>query len=158
MSTTGGDKLEEAIRKAKQASPIDGVDVGFFESSRYPPVRTGKNGGQKQEAHYVATVAAWQEFGTKTIPERPAIRTAIGKVERSVIDLVAAEADSATGHLDEVLAGRLGELVKGEIQSEIVSLRTPANSPRTIERKGSSNPLLDTSQLLNSVAWKTIKE
>ena len=160
MATTGGHKLRASLRKARDASGIAGVDVGIFADSRYPSVRTGKNGGQKQTPHYVATVAAWNEFGTQNAdgsvgtPERPAIRNAIRASEAEVREIIKSNIDTETGAADTRLAGLVGEFVKGKIQQETVALRAPANAPSTIARKGSSNPLVDTGTMLNSWGWR----
>lgn len=46
---------------------------------------------------------------------------------------------------------RLGLRMKADVQNKIVALRDPPNAPVTIARKQSSNPLIDTGQLLNSI-------
>ena len=47
--------------------------------------------------------------------------------------------------------------MKREIQQSIRQLRTPPNSPLTIAMKGSSNPLINTGKLRNSVDFEIIK-
>lgn len=49
---------------------------------------------------------------------------------------------------------RLGVLAQGDIQMEITALSSPPNTPSTIARKGSSNPLIDTGAMRGAVTWK----
>lgn len=50
----------------------------------------------------------------------------------------------------------LGEMYKGFIQVKITTLDSPPNSPETIKRKGTSNPLIQTELMRKTVAWKLI--
>ena len=63
----GGKKLNAFIRKAKNAKSVKEIQVGFFSSAKYP------------DGTPVAAVAAWNEFGTKRIKERPFFRNAISE-------------------------------------------------------------------------------
>ena len=158
VRTKGGKRLKAAIRNAKKAESKS-VEVGFFETARYPPVRTGKNGGQKQTPHFVATVAAWNEFGTRgggrggPTPERPFFRQALERVPSTVREIVRAGWNPEKPGVNARTAGLVGEAVKGEVQTSIRNLRSPPNAPWTIERKGSTNPLVDTAQMMNSVTY-----
>ena len=48
----------------------------------------------------------------------------------------------------------MGELIKANIVQKIVSLRSPANAPSTIQGKGSSNPLIDTGRMRQSIDYE----
>ena len=137
----GGKKLARLLREAGKGG-VSGVKVGFFSTARY------------EDGTPVAAVAAWNEFGTETIPERPFFRNALAEAERGVSNILAKGIDTKKMVVDEQLAGRVGEYVQGKIQDSITSLKEPPNAPETVRRKGSSNPLLDTGTLRNSVAWE----
>ena len=137
----GGKKLQRLLREAGKGG-VSGVKVGFFSTARY------------EDGTPVAAVAAWNEFGTKTIPERPFFRNALAESERSVGRILQAGLDTKKMVVDEQLAGRVGAHVQGKIQDSITSLKEPPNAPETVRRKGSSDPLLDTGTLRNSVAWE----
>ena len=100
MATTrikGGKKLDAFLKKAKGAKGVKEVEIGFYDTARYPPVRTGKNGGQKQEPHPVTLVAFWNEFGTETAPERPFFRIAVANMELApMLALLKGEVDPRT--------------------------------------------------------------
>ena len=113
----------------------------------------------------MAAVAAWNEFGTETIPERPFFRNALAESERGVSNILAKGIDTKKMVVDEQLAGRVGEYVQGKIRDSITALNDPPNSPKTIAQKrkklhgkkgtgGGETPLLDTGKLRNSVAWE----
>ena len=48
----------------------------------------------------------------------------------------------------------LGEYVTGQIRDFLTRMRTPPNHPYTIEKKGSSNPLINTGRLRESITFK----
>ena len=110
--------------------------------------------------------AVWNEFGTKggasgggwggPIPERPFLRNAMrdnASAYRSAMKSSAAAILTGRSDLRQTLS-KLGILAQGDIQSEITSLSSPANSPATIELKGSSKPLIDTGEMRAAVTWK----
>ncbi len=159
---SGGNKAKAFIKKAKAAQRKGNpeIEVGFYATTRYSPVRQGKRGGQKRTPHPVTVVAAWNEFGTRNkdgsvaTPERPFFRNAIEEAKRRLPNLVASLVDPATLQLSEQDAARIGEFVKGLIQESIINLRTPPNAPTTIKLKGSDNPLVDEGVMLRAVTYK----
>ena len=150
---TGGHRLKALIGKARaaKAAAPKGVEAGFYSTSRYP------------DGTPMTNVAAWNEFGTRgggwggPIPERPFMRNAAREMPRKVLPVLKAQVDPKTLAVDRVTAGHVGNVMKTMIQQEIRDLREPPNSPRTIELKGSSNPLIDTGALRQSVTFKTIE-
>ena len=145
--TRGGRKLRRFLKSAKRAQFTSrSVQVGFFSTAKYP------------DGTQVASVAAWQEFGTELrgrehIPERPFFRQAIKGAEEPILEVMKASIDPKTMVLDSKTAGLVGETMKGRVQESIVKLDDPPNALSTIDAKGSSNPLVDTGVLRNSVTW-----
>ncbi len=148
----GGKKLQRLLREAGKGG-VSGVKVGFFSTARY------------EDGTPVAAVAAWNEFGTETIPERPFFRNALAESERSVGRILQAGLNTKKMVVDEQLAGRVGAHVQGKIQDSITSLKEPPNSPATIAQKrkklhgkkgtgGGETPLIDTGVMLHAVAWE----
>ena len=120
------------------------------------------NEGQEQAGDSrltVVDVATFNEFGTQNSPARPFLRKAmdenrdvIGRAfEQAVRDVVDRKVSAVQA------AARLGELGVSLVKRKIVSLKDPPNAPATVARKGSSNPLVDTGQLLQSVTY-TVRE
>lgn len=118
------------------------LKVGIFESAKY------------DDGTPVAQVAFWQEFGTAKIPMRPFFRNAIAKNARkwgnSVTTALIGTNDS------EKALKMLGEIMRGDIVLSLTNLNTPPNAPSTIKQKGSSNPLIDTGLLKNSISWELV--
>lgn len=125
---------------------VDTLDVGFFVTATY----------DDEDNTPVAQVAATHEYGSvvQGVPERPFFRNAIAELE-DIIPRVLATAMTANGfNIRRRDAERVGEVSVGKVQESIVNLRTPPNSPATIERKGSSNPLIDEGVMLGSVGYQ----
>ena len=47
-----------------------------------------------------------------------------------------------------------GQQFATAIKDKIVEISTPPNHPYTVQSKGSSNPLIDTGGLVESITWK----
>ena len=160
---TGGQNVMRLLRTAAAADGVDSVDVGFFESAKYP------------DGTPVAAVAGWQEFGTRRnretqhVPERPFFRQALFIAEPGVVELVRRRVNSETLVVDDRLADEIGVYVQGEIQQRISDLRRPPNAPITVKGgwmrsasgkaffvkgKGSTNPLIDTAAMRTAVTFR----
>jgi len=92
------------------------------------------------------------------IPERSFIRQGfdsnINEINSTIEKLL-------NGVLEGKTTGRamleaLGGQVVSKMQEYLINLSEPPNHPATIERKGSSNPLVDTSQMVNSITWRIV--
>ena len=90
------------------------------------------------------------------IPERSFLRTGHDKNAKRIIE----QTERA---LSQVLAGKMsiddmldlyGQQMATAIKTYMRDLKTPPNHPHTIEQKGSSNPLIDTGNMLESITWK----
>lgn len=137
-----------ALDKLKQRLIADNrvVNVGVPEGKR------------EEDGTPVAMVAAVHEFGSPAqgIPERPFLRVAVHRnrqkyVRLNRINLV----KMLRGQIgaDQAL-GQLGEMAKGDVQTEIRTGDFTPLKEATIKRKGSSKPLIDTGQMVQSIAWE----
>ena len=126
--------------KAKAARTPPRVAVGFFKTARY------------NDGTLVAAVAAKNEFGYGNVPERPFFRIAIGKARHGLRRIARSQARS--GFIPSKGLEMLGMHMQAAVQTSIVTLDTPPNNPQTIERKGSSNPLIDSGKMKNSVTYR----
>lgn len=86
------------------------------------------------------------------IPARPWLVPGVEKSERDIIDAVGK--GIADGQNVEQLIEQAGVIAAGSVQQYMTDLSEPANSPVTIAKKGSSNPLIDTGSLRQSVTYK----
>lgn len=150
-------------------SNVKDVDLGYDafmrrmqKHMRGPNVTVGIQGTEAAQdrgfGETNVTIAAVHEFGSRDgkIPQRSFIRATIDR-ERELIRRMLGKAAVAvaTGGNAYRAVGVVGEKVKSEMVKTIdrsIGLKPLADS--TIEAKGSSRPLIDTSQLKNSITWK----
>ena len=102
------------------------------------------------ELSEMVIIAAANEFGTRTSPERSFIRSAFD-MAKSEINKFAEKLYPLYLKDPRKALALLGEFMQAKIQSRIVDLKTPPNAASTIKQKGSSNPLVDTAQLLQGI-------
>lgn len=109
----------------------------------------------------VAQIGAIHEFGAPAagIPERPFLRGSIQKNRQKYIALNRNSLKKIiSGDLDMNGAlGLLGTRAAADVQREIRAGDFVALDPKTIKRKGSSKPLIDTGQLRQSIDWELDK-
>lgn len=113
------------------------------------------NGATEEDGTLISMVAAANHFGTDTIPARPFLDVGVEKaipeinkeIEEGIEDIIEGKSD-----MDKVL-NRIGLIAVGYVQQEITDIRTPPNSPETIKRKKSSNPLIDTGNMRQSTTY-----
>ena len=117
---TGGDKLVARLTKlSAKAGQRPTVRVGFLEGATYP---TGEP---------VALIAAYQEFGTKSIPSRPFFRDMIKQKKASWGPAVANLMVVNQGDALKTLA-MVGEGIAGQLRASIIALIAPPLSPVTL--------------------------
>lgn len=128
---------------------FDGLEgkVGWFETAAYP------------DGTPVAYVATIHEFGTARIPARPFMRPAVADNGQQWLDQLAdgAKASLAGGPAPAAVLELVAMGAAGNVAEKIVAVTSPALSPMTVKRKGSSKPLIDTGQMLQSVTGKVEK-
>ena len=135
------------------------VEVGLQESTFSKPKKTS----DKQVTDTtVLEVGVFQEFGTKSIPQRSYIRLTFDETKKSMFQTIKRQKDliflgaSTVKKSLNVIGLQNTNNIKKTIR------RTPSEWPplseSTIKRKKSSKPLIDTGQLINSLTHKvTIK-
>ncbi len=136
--------IEAMIKRTKTPGT---VDVGIIDAGSHV-------GGDMT----VASIGFVHEFGSTngTIPERSFIRSTINDKKNKIVSLqkqLFKKLIHGTMELDQAL-GLVGELLADEISRKIVAISSPPNTPETIDKKGSSNPLVDTGQLKNSITYE----
>jgi phage gpG-like protein len=121
------------------------VDVGIIDAGEHPSGDIT-----------VAGIGFVHEFGTAIIPERSFIRSTIQDKKKELIEFQRKLLKNIIAGKMEVnqALGLIGEFMADAITQKIVAIQTPPNEPATIARKGSSNPLVDTGQLKNSITYE----
>lgn len=122
-----------------------GRDIDYEVAVGIP--RGGKTVGTRyKNGTPVLEVAFYNEFGTETIPSRPAIRTG-GKKAGAQLKEAYRLLVKRTNREDKLLKGLnlIGLKAAAIVKREITEWKDPPNAPATIARKhGVDNPLVDT--------------
>jgi hypothetical protein len=149
---------------------LDELNGGFvlvgFPNSAEPgqPKQVGSGGKPYENMSEVNRVATWNEFGVPgpckngkqwKNPPRPFFRSAIDgnrealkNFKEKVYGLFLLRRLSPAMALDEV-----GLWMQAKIRQSILKGGWTPNAPSTKKRKGSSKPLVDTGQMVNSVTF-----
>jgi len=141
VSDTGGAGLRALRRRVEALTKrvLVGVPAGKVEADGTP----------------LAMVAAANEFGTATIPERSFLRSGIHEhmpaFEHTSAGLLrhVAEGSMSEGHALEVVGIQAAAAVK----DKIIDGPFEANAPSTIARKKSDRPLVDTGALRQGITY-----
>lgn len=93
------------------------------------------------------------------IPERSFLRTGYDENREKVIKHAQMlMADVVSGDIGEgTLLIAVGEELADAIKEYAINLDSPGNHPFTAERKGSSNPLADTGDMIGGITWRKAK-
>jgi len=134
------------VKILAEMAKLDGtyVDVGIHSDA-----------GSTESGMAIAAYAAFNEYGTATIPERSFMRSTfdetVGALNELKRRLVGGVQD---GRLTaDRAASFLGEFHQRDIQRKIGSNVPPANAPSTIRMKGSSSTLIDTGAMRQAVRY-----
>lgn len=103
-----------------------------------------------------AEVAAANEFGTDHTPRRPFVAPAIDKGKDKILEVqgqVFGKVIDGTMSAEDALA-IVGETGVALIKDEIVNGQHAPLAEETIAAKGSSKPLVNTAQMLNSCSYQ----
>lgn len=121
-------------------------------------VRASKGVEVTESGASLVTIAAVNEFGSADgrVPERSYLRST---VDENATRYTAELARVIRATLDRPAAlrrglERVGHVAVSDVQRKITDLRDPPNAPRTVARKGSDNPLIDTGRLRASIDFE----
>ena len=147
----GWKALRARVAKLKGARVRVGIldDAPKQESSGAPPSKLT-----------VAEVAAIHEFGAPeaNIPQRSFVRATVDAKAAEIAALQHGQASAVFQGKTELgpALDRIGAKVASMMQATIAAGITPPLKPETVERKGSSKPLVNTGQLKSSITWKVV--
>jgi hypothetical protein len=148
-------KLASVSKVAKDAKVLK-LRVGIFG-----PAASSSHG----EASNVE-VASFHEFGTEHVPQRSFIRATVLARLREINSMYERIAKGAIEGKITLHVGYdiMGEYIRSEMQQTIRAQIPPPLKPETIDRKnrsvgggGASTPLIDTGQLINSIAFEVVR-
>ncbi len=143
-------EIPELMKMIKKiAKGPEGVKVGFPSNIPYP----------NEESTNLIVVAATNEFGSADgrVPERSFLRAGLNEKKaelRKVWKQRLAKQILEGKITPEKALRKIGLWAQTVVQNKIRSLKTPPNNDRTIARKKSSNPLIDTGHMIQSVRFE----
>jgi hypothetical protein len=147
ISLIGKQQVEEALKDL--AKKLEG-DMRVLAG-------VPKGAGTYEDGLTLATIAAVNNFGSADgkIPARPVLEPAITKGAPQYQRLAEVMLPKVlSGEMTmRILLEQMGQLAEGHIKQEITDLKTPPNAPSTIKKKGSDNPLIDTSAFRQSIRY-----
>lgn len=137
---------DEFVRWARRnlSVPDLEVNIGFQHDATY-----NRSNSNAKEVKYVAQVAYDNNYGNG-VPARPFFTNVVDgdKDYQRIFEEYIKEGYPVAQALTFI-----GIEMQQDIQQEIITLREPPNSPATIARKKSSNPLVDTGHMGDSVTY-----
>ena len=116
-----------------------------------------KASANRNEVRFLKSGSGYMELGvtgphTVSIPARPWLNPGVASGDEEYLKII--ERVIAAGEpLDKALE-QIGVVAVGMVQKYMTDLKTPPNAPSTIKAKGSSNPLIDSGALRQSVTYK----
>jgi hypothetical protein len=142
-----------------KASGNPSVKIGVLDDKKLHK----KEGAQGSRPSTVLLVAATNEFGTNkagknhniVIPERSFLRSTFDSNFKKWLKIFGQKLNRVIdGHssIDQLL-NFIGLTIEKDVKNKIRELKKPPNKPSTINKKKSSNPLVDTGQLVQSIRF-----
>ena len=122
-------------------------------------LRVGIPGGEYADGLPVAQVAAYQEYGTITIPARSFLRRPLyNKRYRVAREMSRFLTFAVRGHISAIDALRKsGALASEIVRDAIRSGDFRPLAPSTVAKKGHAHPLIDSGKLLSSIGFRIDK-
>lgn len=141
---------------------------GFLERFRdigkpkvYIGVPASKNGIHKDSKINMATLLALHVYGapTRGIPQRDPLRPPLIANAQRYTDLMAQGIKNAlaNGTDPNVVYEKIGIVASNDVKDYFVSGSFKPLDQKTIDRKGSSKPLIDTGELRSSITYEVRK-
>lgn len=141
-------ELRELVTTISRKKVVAGFPHGKLNNPHYEP-EDDKPGPS------IIDVAIWNNFGIG-VPRRDFMSMA-AKQWKPYFENMSKEMGNAllTGKMDiEFFLNLMGQAGAEFISEAIVKLRTPPNSPATIKKKKSSNPLVDSGDLSKAATYE----
>lgn len=143
MSVTDKDKgWTKIVRELKK---LGGASLTVGVQGNAPQHPSGKN---------MADIATFNEFGTATAPARSFLRSTFDSANFYEAELTGLARRVGVELSTKRALRLLGMKITSDVKNTIVTLKEPPNAASTIAEKGSSNPLIDTGKLRQSIDFE----
>lgn len=151
---SGGQALEKKLAEiAAKAGKAGTLQVGFLKGATYP------------DGTPVAAIAFINEYG-RTVKGKKGEALYFQMPRPYFRTMIADKSPKWAGNLGRLavlhdydttkVLGLMGEAIAGQLQASIRALVSPPLAPSTVKAKGFSKPLIDTSVMINSVAYQVV--
>ena len=151
-----------SMKKTARTIGKRNVDVGIFDSEQAFIARIQEYGCK---IPITPKMRAWLHYNGLhvkdsttfiTIPERSFLRASWDEQSQTVLAKARkALPDVLIGHMSEEQYCKMaGLMLTSMVKDYARNLSSPANHPFTIERKGSSNPLVDTGKMIEHITYQ----
>lgn len=119
-----------------------------------------KGSGSYQDGISIVEVGAINEFGTNKIPARSFVRVPIQNAKKSIFKLVALESKKLYSLKSSVSISleTIGIMMSDKMKESFTNNNWKENAPYTVEKKGSSTPLINSGQLRQSITFEVRKK
>lgn len=112
-------------------------------------------GVHSESGESLVDIGIWNEYGTAHIPSRPFIRQTFEDNQQALAQYLGRVVENVAKGDDLVQElSKLGQWYQDKQKNTLKSYPWTPNAPSTRKRKKSSKPLVDTSQLVNSIRYK----
>lgn len=116
-----------------------------------------KAAADRDEVRFLKTGTGYMQLGVTqphniTIPARPWLEPGVASATPEVL-LTIQDGMEAGRSMDQILEA-VGAVAAGKVKVYMTDLKTPPNAASTIRKKGSSNPLIDSGAMRQSVTHK----
>lgn len=136
------------------------ITVPEHETTVYRKIKDSgefaKNGRfvKKEESNF-ATTHTVKEY-TINVPPRPFMHQTIQNHKKEWTPIFNKLLKKNGGNVDKAF-NSLGAVIKGQVVDTIINGEFEPNAPSTIAKKGFDKPLIETSDMKNSVSWAVIE-
>lgn len=132
-----------------------GADINHPGGTSYG--YASKAASDRNEVRFLKSGQGYMELGVTSphvikIPARPWLNPGVASGNDEYLNIIATT--MADGGTPEQALNKVGVVAVGKVQKYMTDLRSPPNAASTIEKKGSSNPLIDSGAMRQSVTYK----
>ena len=154
-----------ALRALARMTGDPGITLGIHEEDGAEPYQRGSG-----QTVTTAMIGSFHEFGTldrfdddspagdgrQGVPMRSFLRSTVDENRSKYSKAIAKGIGDVLDGKSTIkrALGRVGAVARGDVQKKIASGIEPALTAETVERKGSSKPLVDTGQLRQAIDYQ----
>lgn len=145
----GYNRIVEELEQFRESEILIGFQAGSVTHTQTKDDRVQTPGLS------MPMIAARNEFGFENTPSRSFMRTSFDENQENIQRLIISQYNAVVDgeRSTRQALGLIGQYMVGLIQKKIRQITSPPNSPVTIAIKGSSKPLIDFGQMIQSVTY-----